>query len=96
MSGAAEVVKRRPIFPCCCGATGEAMASCSPYIPAVRPPSKKTRYIIIYDRRATFPQLSSRFLGRNGEHGITLQVENKSLCLSKHYVVMGVQSVLRV
>lgn len=39
LSGTAEVAKHLPIFPCCCGATGEeATTGSNPFIPAVCSP----------------------------------------------------------
>lgn len=62
VSAAAEVVKRCSIFPCCCGATGGAMAARSPYILAVYPLPPKNWYIIFHDTHRTFPQLFSQSL----------------------------------
>lgn len=94
MSAAAEVVKRCPIFPCCCGATGGAMAAWSPYILAVYPPKKLIHNNSWHARHfsATFLPISA-FLGWSGKHGITLQMENKSPYLSKHCVLKGGSSL---
>ena len=97
MSAAAEVVKRCPIFPCCCGATGGAMAAWNPYILAVPPTHPKRMHNNSWHARhfSTTSLPISAFLGWSGKLGITLQMENTSLCWSKRWVWLGVQAMGR-